>query len=197
MDYRRTPKIIRMTDTLKIPRAAIQYPNQDLQKDDNVSKMRKILVKSSTVDSLPSEGNNFEAFSNDLKRTESNDESPRNSTFSGKDLTIANLDRLNNLHKNAPTEDVPTNREFTITVDSMTTTQIDKPKDNDAASNASSTHFTVVNGFGGSRHRQPKKSACCCNLITAVIVSMTILFMIIIFGVIIFAEYPRMMAEIE
>lgn len=71
-----------MTDTLKIPRAAIQYPNQDLQKDDNVSKMRKILVKSTTVDSLPSEANNFEAFSNDLKRTESNDESPRNVSVS-------------------------------------------------------------------------------------------------------------------
>ncbi|XP_037045256.1 uncharacterized protein LOC119080791 isoform X2 [Bradysia coprophila] len=186
-----------MADTLKIPRAAIQYTNQDLQKDDNVSKMRKILVKSTTVDSLPNEGNNFEAFSNDLKRTESIDKSPRHSTFSGKDLTTANLARLNKLHKNAPNETVPTNREFTITVDSMTTTQNHKPKENDVESNASSTHFTVVNGFGGTRLRQPTKPACCCNLITAVIVSMTILFMIIIFGVIIFAEYPRMMAEIE
>ncbi|KAG4079637.1 hypothetical protein HA402_010417 [Bradysia odoriphaga] len=189
-----------MADTLKIPRAAIQYTNQDLQKDDNVSKMRKILVKSTTVDSLPNEGNNFEAFSNDLKRTEPNDRSPRHSTFSGKDLTAANLARLNKLHRKAPTaptEAVPVNREFTITVDSMTTTQNHKPKENDVESNASSTHFTVVNGFGGSRLRQPTKPACCCNLITSVIVSMTILFMIIIFGVIIFAEYPRMMAEIE
>ncbi|KAG4076901.1 hypothetical protein HA402_015888 [Bradysia odoriphaga] len=70
----------------------------------------------------------------------------------------------------------------------MTTTQFLKPKENDTESNSSSTHFTVVNKFGGSRLRQPTKPACCFNLIT-VIVSMTILFMVIIFGVIIFAEY--------
>lgn len=69
-----------MTDTLKIPRAAIQYPNKEFQKDDNVGKMRKVLVKSTTVDTKcsPDESSNFEAFSSDLKRTESNEKSPRN-----------------------------------------------------------------------------------------------------------------------
>lgn len=136
-------------------------------------------------------------------------------------MTAANLARLNKLHKNAPTENIPSaSREITITVDSMITTnqKPNKPKENDSASNASSTHFTMVNGFGGSRIKQPTKPVCCCNHITAVIVSMTILFMFIIFGVIIFAECehfsihcsspyfvnkfinfpdPRMMAEID
>lgn len=71
-----------MTDPLKIPRAAIQYPHQDLQKNDNVNKMKKILVKSQTVDSLPNEGNNFEDFSKDLKRTDSKDDTPRNVSVS-------------------------------------------------------------------------------------------------------------------
>lgn len=106
-------------------------------------------------------------------------------------MTAANLARLNKLHKNTATKktnpSTMVNREITITVDSMTTAS-NKPKENDSASNASSTHFTMINGFGGSRVKQHTKPVCCCNDITAVIVSMTILFMFIIFGVIIFAE---------
>lgn len=198
-----------MTDTLKIPRAAIQYSNQDQIRCHNIIRMNKFLVKSKTVDSLPSDDSNFETFTNDLQRTEADELTVRHvsrlilnnkiqkfklvfileqSTFSGKNLTAANLARLNKIHTNPPTKNIPSaSREITITVDSMITTN-QKPKENDSASNASSTHFTMVNGFGGSRIKQPTKPVCCCNHITAVIVSMTILFMFIIFGVIIFAE---------
>lgn len=239
-----------MTDTLKIPRATIQYTSQDHLRYYNINRMNKLLVKSKTVDSLPSGENNFETFSNDLGHNEPNERPIRHvsfdfkiffsslidvrryseqSTFSSKNLTAANLARLNELHTNTPPTktDIPTtvaNREITITVDSMVTTTNVKPKENDSESNASSTHFTMVNGFGGSRIRPPTKPVCCCNDITSVIVSMTILFVIIIFGVIIFAECkhfysfsplyswfqwlkwkyfwilftdPRMMAEIE
>ncbi len=65
-----------MTDTLKIPRAAIQYTNQDPKhRRDKNDRMSKFLVKSKTVDSLPTEGNNFETFFNDLNPDD--DLSPR------------------------------------------------------------------------------------------------------------------------
>ncbi|KOB68641.1 Uncharacterized protein OBRU01_18004 [Operophtera brumata] len=47
----------------------------------------------------------------------------------------------------------------------------------DATSVASSTHFTVVNGY--TKHRVKEPTACCCNhshQITVLVISMTILF---------------------
>lgn len=66
-----------MTDTLKIPRATIQYTNQDQLKYHNISRMNRLLEKSPTVDSLPVGENNFETFSNDLKQDDPDERSPR------------------------------------------------------------------------------------------------------------------------
>lgn len=66
-----------MTDALKIPRATIQYTIQDQARYHNISKMRKVLVKSATVDSVASGDNNFETFSKDLTQNEPNETSPR------------------------------------------------------------------------------------------------------------------------
>lgn len=59
-----------MTDTLKIPRATIQYTNQDQSRFYNIARMKKPLEKSATVDSQSSDGKNFETFTNDLQRNE-------------------------------------------------------------------------------------------------------------------------------
>ncbi|XP_034824481.1 uncharacterized protein [Maniola hyperantus] len=60
----------------------------------------------------------------------------------------------------------------------------------DAASVASSTHFTVVNGF--TKHRPSKEpKSCCCNhshQITVLVISMTILFSACILAAICFVE---------
>lgn len=60
----------------------------------------------------------------------------------------------------------------------------------DAASIASSTHFTVVNGF--TKHRAMKEpKSCCCNhshQITVLVISMTILFSACILAAICFVE---------
>lgn len=66
-----------MTDTLKIPRATIQYANQDQIKCHNISRMKKFLAKSTTVDSLTSDENNFETFSNELQRNVPNEPTVR------------------------------------------------------------------------------------------------------------------------
>lgn len=60
----------------------------------------------------------------------------------------------------------------------------------DAASVASSTHFTVVNGY--TKHRTDKESASCCcshsHQITVLVISMTILFSACILAAICFVE---------
>jgi hypothetical protein len=60
-----------------------------------------------------------------------------------------------------------------------------KAKDPDQVSVASSTHFTVVNGFGRANVR-PKSSSLCSpgRQITILVVTMTLLFMIGIIGAI-------------
>ncbi|XP_039748727.1 uncharacterized protein LOC120625672 isoform X2 [Pararge aegeria] len=66
----------------------------------------------------------------------------------------------------------------------------------DTASVASSTHFTVVNGF--TKHRPSKEpKSCCCDhshQITVLVISMTILFSACILAAICFVEM-RMRAE--
>ncbi|XP_023940504.1 uncharacterized protein LOC112047559 [Bicyclus anynana] len=66
----------------------------------------------------------------------------------------------------------------------------------DAASVASSTHFTVVNGF--TKHRPTKEpKSCCCDhshQITVLVISMTILFSACILAAICFVEM-RMRSE--
>lgn len=58
-----------MTDTLKIPRATIQYTNQDQIRCHNISKMKKIIP----FDCPPnSDDNNFDSFSNNLEDSRPN-----------------------------------------------------------------------------------------------------------------------------
>ncbi|XP_072940348.1 uncharacterized protein [Epargyreus clarus] len=59
----------------------------------------------------------------------------------------------------------------------------------DTTSIASSTHFTVVNGF--TKHRTSKEKSCCCDhshQITVLVISMTILFSACILAAICFVE---------
>lgn len=60
----------------------------------------------------------------------------------------------------------------------------------DAASVASSTHFTVVNGFTKQRPGKETKSCCCdhSHQITVLVISMTILFSACILAAICFVE---------
>lgn len=62
-------------------------------------------------------------------------------------------------------------------------------KDQDACSVASSTHFTLVNGF--SRQRNDKVKTCCCDRshqITVLVIFMTVLFSACILAAICFVE---------
>lgn len=63
-------------------------------------------------------------------------------------------------------------------------------KDADAASVASSTHFTVVNGFTKQRPGKEPKSCCCdhSHQVTVLVISMTILFSACILAAICFVE---------
>lgn len=66
----------------------------------------------------------------------------------------------------------------------------DSGRGHDAASVASSTHFTVVNGYTKQRPEKEPKS-CCCNQshqITVLVISMTILFSACILAAICFVE---------
>lgn len=57
----------------------------------------------------------------------------------------------------------------------------------DALSIASSTHFTMINGFGAAG-KKIGRGCCCCKPIAAVIITMTGLFLLIICAVVLMAE---------
>lgn len=88
-----------------------------------------------------------------------------------------------------------------LTLDSTTTLDVSGPGRIDAAENihdltqqldalsiASSTHFTMINGFGRTASKTSGRGCCCCKPIAAVIITMTGLFLLIIGGVVLMAE---------
>lgn len=67
----------------------------------------------------------------------------------------------------------------------------------DALSVASSTHFTMINGFGVANNKADDgRGCCCCKPIAAVIITMTGLLFLIIFGAICFAECKSLLYNI-
>lgn len=84
-------------------------------------------------------------------------------------------------------------KDVTLTIESIIQIargkQTHKNADVDEHSIASSTHFTMVNGFGNHRKLVTNaRGCCCCKPIAAVIITMTGLLFIIVFAAIFFAE---------
>ena len=121
-------------------------------------------------------------------------------------LSVANLKTFTKLQENSTSKSLnkPTGPEWTknkpesnaqqsqqnhlvlnITSENQDQQQQQKAKDFDQVSIASSTHFTVVNGFGRSNVK-PKSNSICrqSRQITILIVTMSVLFMIGIIGAI-------------
>jgi hypothetical protein len=105
-------------------------------------------------------------------------------------LSVANLENFTKMQsmtdKNFPS--ITEHQQYDAKQPSIAI-NIEKTKDMDQISIASSTHFTVVNGFGRSNVK-PKSNSICRQgrQITILIVTMSILFMIGICGVLYFMD---------